>query len=196
MFNVQKLVSGVAESAKAVADKAKNVVTKNSDIKSTAQKVLNGPKLSGLDALASAKKPMVKSVNAAKKVAQTIEDKGVLDDVEKYSRNLRSADYINYYDYDVRKLLGLPQGYKSAADSAEWIKAKYAFEEMIEPGLSHKSAKESAAAIEVLKANQQIERANKLKAKYGDELPQFRLKKQQATLKAQLKAKHADKLVK
>ncbi len=196
MFNVQKLVSGVAESAKAVADKAKNVVTKNSDIKSTAQKVLNGPKLSGLDALASAKKPMVKTMDATIDATQTVLDKGSLDLTEKFSRAIHSENYHYLFEAKVRRLLGLPQGYKSAADSAEWIKAKYAFEEMIEPGLSHKSAKESAAAIEVLKANQQIERANKLKAKYGDELPQFRLKKQQAALKAQLKAKHADKLVK
>ena len=196
MFNVQKLVSGVAESAKAVADKAKKVVTKNSDIKSTAQKVLNGPKLSGLDALASANKPMVKTMDATIDATQTVLDKGSLDLTEKFSRAIESENYHYLFEAKARRLLGLPLDYKSAKDSAEWIKAKYAFEEMIEPGLSHKSAKESAAAIEVLKANQQIERANKLKAKYGDELPQFRLKKQQATLKAQLKAKHADKLVK
>ena len=146
---------------------------------------------------------MVKTMDATIDATQTALDKGSLDLTEKLSRNLRSVDRINYNDYDARKLLGLPQGYKSAADSAEWIKAKYAFEEMIEPGLSHKSAKESAATIEVLKANEQIEkakqlaeRAKDLRTKYGDELPQFRLKKQQAALKAQLKAKHADKLVK
>lgn len=195
MFNVQKVVSSAVDSAKFVAGKAKKVITKNVDIKSTAQKVLNGPKLSGLDALASANKPMVKTMDATIDATQTVLDKGSLDLTEKFSRNLRSEDYISYY-YDTRKLLGLPQGYKSAADSAEWIKAKYAFEEMIEPGLSHKSAKESAAAINALKANQQLDRAKELKAKYGDKLPEFKLKKQQAALKAQLKAKHADKLVK
>lgn len=148
--------------------------------------------------------PEVITENLAEKIAKdVIGDKGSADLTEKFSRAIYSENYPYIFEAKERRLLGLPQDYKSAKDSAEWIKAKYAFEEMIEPGLSHKSAKESAAAIEVLKANEQIEKAkqlaerkNDLRAKYGDELPQFRLKKQQAALKAQLKAKHADKLVK
>jgi len=101
------------------------------------------------------------------------------------------------YDYSEGRVQNLLYGdskgrwtptYKSAQDSAEWMKSQFAFEEMTEPGLSHKSAKESAEAIIELKDKAMRERVAKF------DTPEMKAKKAQIDLKAQLKAKHADKL--
>lgn len=78
--------------------------------------------------------------------------------------------------------------YKSAQDSGEWMKSQFAFEEMIEPGLSHKSAEESFKTILDLKDKAMRERVAKF------DTPELKAKKAQMDLKRELKAKHADKL--
>ncbi|MBR5304200.1 MAG: hypothetical protein IKU37_05170 [Candidatus Gastranaerophilales bacterium] len=82
--------------------------------------------------------------------------------------------------------------YKSAQDSAEWMKSQFAFKEMIEPGLSHKSAKESAEVI--MKGGDTPKQAEMRKRVARFDTPELKAKKAQMDLKRELKAKHADKL--
>ena len=72
------------------------------------------------------------------------------------------------------------------------MKSQFAFKEMIEPGLSHKSAKESAEVI--IKGGDTPKQASMRErlAKYNT--PEAKAHKAQMDLKRELKAKHADKL--
>ena len=102
-------------------------------------------------------------------------DKGTDDLAEKFARHnaaqkeIVNGDTITYV--------------KDAEESARRIMSHYAFCDMVEPGLSHKSAQKSAEAI--------------LQAEKLQQLPidqRYKLKKDQLVLKRQLQAKHADKL--
>lgn len=87
-----------------------------------------------------------------------------------------------------------PQQIKSAQESAEWLKSQFAFQEMIEPGLSHKNAKESFDDILTGGDTPAVAAMRDRVEKYRDKLPEVRAKKAQALRKAELKAKYGDKL--
>ena len=83
---------------------------------------------------------------------------------------------------------------KNAQDSAEYMKAQFVFDDMFPKFDREKAAFDVYMTDWDGKTKGEIARKATLQEKFGDKLPEFKTKKAQAELKAQLKAKHADKL--